>query len=159
MKYVSGIILVSVICGLVSILSNGYRLSKTVKIITSSLIILTVINPLLKVISEFDPKSFFNIAGQTDYYTENDAESFYLESCRLKIGENISERLTLSFGDYNFETSVILDTEDISAVEISSVCVTASAEASGLEKNIITCVSELTACRNVYTKFEGAEDE
>lgn len=138
---VKNVIIISVCLGLASVIPSGAASSKYVKYVSSLVLAVCCIIPLIK-----------SCAGLAADFPELEYEAadsrssdLIIEKCREKLEEDIKASLCSKFGtDGGWEVSVLLNTEDIQSIIIEKVTVyTDTAVQNELEAKVKSCLSEL----------------
>ncbi len=152
MEYVGTLICVAVILGLTTLVFSGYRLSKTVRMTASLLFALAVILPLVNLLDKDFPSVSF--PADTEKTSVSEPTKVYVDICKKEIESRLEKVLETEFGDMEFSVKTVLDTTDITKVEIIKAEVVTKDGAREFEDGIIKTVKENTACKDIIVIYE-----
>ncbi|MBE6563513.1 MAG: hypothetical protein E7660_07230 [Ruminococcaceae bacterium] len=146
MEYVTHIITLTVIIGVISIIAAGFRLSEGLKILASLLMVTATLLPLLGLFNteKIIPESFFSEA----YVNYSDGSDVYIETCKREIEERLTELLSNKLETEEVNVCITLDASDISSVDIAEVTVFINSEASKVKE----LIRDNTGCGKISVK-------
>ena len=149
MEYVSSIITLTVILGIISACAAGFRLSDGVKAIASLLMVTSILLPLVGSFNKYMtlPDSLMSEAE----YSYSDGTQVYIETCKNEMEERLTALLAVSLDTKNVNVTMTLDTSDVSCIEITEVTVCTDGETSKVKE----LVRQNTGCTNVTVKNYG----
>ncbi len=157
MEHIRTLIIVSTVFGIVLSVCREFKLFRSVKMIASFLVVLTVIAPLFKLVLNYEIDSAFSVS-ETEQEM-NSVDEIYIESCKREIEKRLEDLLEEVFSELEFYVVTALDTSDINNVKITQVKVTAKGEGHDIESAamIKKTVTQNTGCEHVILEFSGGD--
>ena len=146
MEYVTSVITLSVITGVLFVTVSGFRLSSGLKMSASLLMVTATVLLLLGLFENeaFVPDCLFDEAEAYDA----DSAEIYIEACKKEIEDRLMLLLSNELETEEVSVSITLDSTDVSDVKIAEVTIFTSGEASRVKE----IVRENTGCKSVTVK-------
>lgn len=153
MEYVSTVLIMSVLLGVLSLCAGGFKLTGAVRQVISLVMLVSVLLPLRELVNGAMPQ--YDIESHTSASVAETGEQLFLEECREAIESGVSRALTARFGEHGFGTEIYFDIADKTAVSITEADIRANNSAQGFINEIKGFVSMQLGCENVDITLEG----